>query len=203
MRDSGYSRRAFLAAGVASSALAAEQQEHAQATSKSPLGLTEVDFRKLISRSDLIYTKPVPRSEEGMPVGNGRMGSLVWTTPAQLRLQINRADVYANNCATNSFFERHNDYCGGCAYLDIEFGGQPFPESGFRQHLSVYDGALDGGGRRSFRPRAGVAGAGRHGDRSGRPPRHARACFRRAPHAALRDEVFRGATARRSRETTS
>lgn len=100
------------------------------------------DFRTLISRSDLTYTKPVPRSEEGIPVGNGRIGSLMWTTPDPLRFQINRADVYADNCATNSFFERHNDYCGGCSYLDIEFGGQPFPESGLRQHLSVYDGAL-------------------------------------------------------------
>lgn len=100
------------------------------------------DLRDLISRADLVYEKPVERSEEGMPVGNGRMGSLVWTTPRQLRFQINRADVYANDSATNSFFERHNDYCGGCAFLDIDLGGEAFPASGFRQHLSVYDGVL-------------------------------------------------------------
>jgi hypothetical protein len=84
-----------------------------------------------------------------MPIGNGHMGSLVWTTPTQLRFQINRADVYANNSATNSFFERHNDYCGGCAYLDIDFGpGEPpFPESGFPQRLSLYDGVLTIQGR--------------------------------------------------------
>jgi hypothetical protein len=99
-------------------------------------------MRALISASDLVYSKPVARSEAGIPLGTGRMGSLVWTTPSQLRLQINRVDVYGNNCETNSFFERHNDYCGGCAYLDIGFEGQPFPESGFRQHLSVYDGTL-------------------------------------------------------------
>lgn len=98
-----------------------------------------MDVRKVISHSDLIYVRPASRIEEGIPVGNGRMGSLVWTTPSQLRFQINRVDVYANNCSSNSFFERHNDYC---AYLDIEFGGQPFPESGFNQHLSVYDGTL-------------------------------------------------------------
>src|SRR5262249_50910133 len=104
--------------------------------------LLDVDFRKLISRADLVYDKPVERSESGMPVGNGRMGSLVWTTPRQLRLQINRADVYANDSATNSFFERHNDYCGGCAYLDVDLGGETFPASGFPQRLSVYDGIL-------------------------------------------------------------
>jgi hypothetical protein len=57
-----------------------------------------------------------------MPLGNGRTGTLVWTTPSQVRLQINRVDVYANNSYSNSFIERHNDYCSGCAYVDIDFG---------------------------------------------------------------------------------
>jgi hypothetical protein len=127
------SRRAFLGATVAAAAAAQERG--------GP------DLRELISASDLVYDKPVPRSEEGIPVGNGRMGSLVWTTPTTLRFQINRADVYANNSASNSFFERHNDYCGGCAFVDIEFGAEVFPESGFRQHLSVYDGELEIAGR--------------------------------------------------------
>ncbi|HKE23255.1 MAG TPA: DUF5703 domain-containing protein [Bryobacteraceae bacterium] len=134
----GVTRRSFLAAGMAAPALAAA------ADPPSSSSLSAVDFRKLISRGDLAYQKPVPRSEEGMPIGNGRMGSLVWTTPSQLRFQINRNDVYANNCATNSFFERHNDYCGGCAYVDIDFGAaaEPFPEAGFSQRLSIYDGIL-------------------------------------------------------------
>ena len=109
-----------------------------------------MNYRNLLAPADLTYDKPVPRSEEGIPVGNGRMGSLVWTSPAKLRFQINRVDVYANNSATNSFFERHNDYCGGCAYFDIDFGGlaeDPFPDSGFPQHLSVYDGLLSIDGR--------------------------------------------------------
>ena len=103
-----------------------------------------IDLRQLISRADLVYEKPVERSEEGMPIGNGRMGSLVWSTPRQLRFQINRADVYANDSSSSSFFERHNDYCGGCGYLDLDFGpaAPPFPESGFSQRLSVYDGQL-------------------------------------------------------------
>ena len=142
------SRRAFLttaslaSSGLVFGGLTAEPQAPAGNPAEPPSELTEVDVRRLISDSDLVYDQPVARSEEGIPVGNGRMGSLVWTTLSQLRFQINRVDVYANNCATNSFFERNNDYCGGCAYLDIEFGGQPFAESGLRQHLSVYDGAL-------------------------------------------------------------
>src|ERR1700683_1810045 len=124
------SRRTFLAASVGAGMLSAAHP--------APAGpLLEVDYRKLVSRADLIYDKPVPRSEEGMPIGNGRMGSLVWTTPRQLRFQINRADVYASNSASNSFFERHNDYCGGCAYFDVDL-----PDAAGLQHLSVYDGVL-------------------------------------------------------------
>ena len=134
------SRRTFLATALAAPIATGEAEQNPE----SPSTLSQVDFRKLVSRADLVYEKPVLRSEEGMPVGNGRMGSLVWTTPTELRFQINRVDVYANNCATNSFFERHNDYCGGCAFLEIEFGGDDaaFPETGFAQHLSVYDGLL-------------------------------------------------------------
>ncbi|MGH9665287.1 MAG: glycosyl hydrolase family 95 catalytic domain-containing protein, partial [Bryobacteraceae bacterium] len=133
-------RRAFLSASMAATALAAAPQPR-----RSGSAQLDVDFRKLVSRADLVYTKPAPRSEAGIPVGNGRMGTLVWTTPTEMRFQINRADVYANSCASNSFNERNNDYCSGCAYADVDFGGTgnaPFPESGFAQRLSVYDGLL-------------------------------------------------------------
>src|SRR3954471_23171356 len=122
-------RRGFLAGSAASAALA-------QNSTGAP------DLRAVISRADLVYTKPVPRSEEGMPVGNGRMGSLVWTTPESIRFQINRVDVYANNSSINRFFERHNDYCGGCGFVDVDFGKEVFPEGDFAQRLSVYDGML-------------------------------------------------------------
>ena len=75
-------------------------------------GLLDVDYGALVSRADLAYDRPVSRGEEGMPLGNGRMGSLVWTAPTALRLQINRVDVFGSNCATNSFPERNTDYCG-------------------------------------------------------------------------------------------
>src|SRR4051812_43073778 len=107
------------------------------------VGAADGGLREVIAKSDLIHDKPAPRSEAGIPVGTGRMGTLGWTTPSQLRMQINRVDVYGSNCASNSFFERNQDYCGGCAYVDIECGEGVFPESGFQQHLSVYDGLLE------------------------------------------------------------
>jgi hypothetical protein len=130
MDISNLSRRAFLATTAAAAANAQETNDF-------------TPIRSLVETADLIYEKPIPRSEEGIPIGNGRMGSLVWTTPSQLKFQINRPDVYASDSASNSFFERHNDYCGGCGFVDIDFGEEVFPETGFRQHLRVYDGLLE------------------------------------------------------------
>jgi hypothetical protein len=141
------SRREFMkAAGVATTHLCCTGAVFSQTLQDDPAGmhdaLTEPALRTRISKSDLLYTHPVLRGEEGIPVGNGRMGTLVWTTPSQLRMQINRVDVYANNSTTSSFVEAANDYCGGCAFLDIDFGSEVFPESGVRQHLQVFDGRL-------------------------------------------------------------
>lgn len=105
--------------------------------------IIKVDFAKLVSKADLFYTSPVTRSEEGMPFGNGVMGSLVWTTPSTLKLQINRVDVFANDASSDNFYERHTDYCGGLGFVDFDFiraGESIFSGSGFSQHLSCYDG---------------------------------------------------------------
>jgi hypothetical protein len=99
-------------------------------------------LRRRIALSDLIFTRPADRSEAGTPIGNGRMGSLVWTTPSRLRLQVNRVDLYPAGAASCSFVEAHNDYSGGCAFVDIDFKGTPFAGKRYREHLSVYDGTL-------------------------------------------------------------
>ncbi len=117
-------------------------------------GLASVDYSNLVSRADLDYSSAVTRSEEGVPVGNGRMGTLIWTTPDAIRFQINRVDVFGNNRATDSFPQRHTDYCGGSGFVDIAFGGygdDPFPPEQTRQHLSCYDGlaSVDGRGVRA------------------------------------------------------
>ena len=107
--------------------------------------ILDIDYCKLVSRADLTYDKPVPYSEAGLPVGNGRMGSMFWTSSSALRSQINRTDVYANNKHTNSFNHRNSDYCGGCGFVDVDFGDfaeDVFPEERTLQHLSVYDGLV-------------------------------------------------------------
>jgi hypothetical protein len=143
-----HSRRDFLA-GLTTLAVTEEARAAAPAQRESD---QDAGLRTRISLADLIYDHPVARSEEGMPVGNGRMGTLVWTTPSEVRLQINRVDVYANNSYSNSFIERHNDYCGGCAYVDIDFGAsqnEVFVAPAFQQRLSVYEGVMSLAGKQT------------------------------------------------------
>ena len=112
--------------------------------------ILEVNFSNLVSRADLNYNQPTTRSEDGLPIGNGRMGSLVWTTPHSLEFQVNRVDVFANNSATDSFPARHTDYCNGAGFVDIEFAGygaEVFSSKHTRQHLSCYEAVATVAGR--------------------------------------------------------
>jgi len=111
--------------------------------------LPPVDFRAHISKSDLVYDTPVNTSEEGLPVGNGVMGTLVWTTPSALRYQLNRVDVFSNDETSNNFAQRHSDYCGGVGFLDIEFPGydEVFAGNDFHQKLSCYEAVATTNGR--------------------------------------------------------
>jgi hypothetical protein len=118
---------------------------YAVATLASADSLIQVNRRAQVSRADLDYDAPAARPEEGIPLGNGRMGSLLWTTPSAVKLQINRVDLHAMDDTSFSFARADSDYGYGCGYIDINlvqagpdvFGGKPF-----RQHLSVYDALM-------------------------------------------------------------
>jgi hypothetical protein len=115
-------------------------------SAQAPIAQQGSDRRTIVSRSDLVYAEPATRSEEGIPIGNGRMGTLVWTTPAALKFQINRVDIQPINKDTRSFFERNTDYMGGAGIVDVELAGagdDVFPARGTTQRLSVYEGILD------------------------------------------------------------
>ena len=103
--------------------------------------LVDVDYRALVSQSDLLYQSPAAQSIEGQPIGNGRMGTLVWSTPNAIHFQINRGDVFATNKeSTAGIFRGPCDYFGGCAQVAVDVGGQPFAAGkAFAQRLSLYD----------------------------------------------------------------
>jgi len=102
--------------------------------------LPNPDYRKLVSQSDLVYSAPAAAPVAGHPIGNGRMGTMVWTTPGAIHFQINRVDVFAVS-KHHTALPQHGatDYCGTCARVDLEVGGAAFAEGkGFAQRLSLY-----------------------------------------------------------------
>ena len=99
----------------------------------------EPDHRALVSRADLVYRQPVEHGRQGHPIGNGRMGTMVWTTPAAVRLQINRSDVFAVNGNHKGEKAGPADYWGGCAWVSLDVGGEVFQGDAFTQHLSLFD----------------------------------------------------------------
>ncbi|OPZ83065.1 MAG: hypothetical protein BWY76_02456 [bacterium ADurb.Bin429] len=99
------------------------------------------DWHALVSAADLITQQPVAHPVEGHPIGNGRMGTLVWTTSEAIELQINRVDVFAVNRHTaGAHFPGSTDYGGACARVRVAVGGQPFHAGHhFAQRLSLAD----------------------------------------------------------------
>lgn len=112
--------------------------------------MSDATIKEVVARADLDINGTVKRSEGGLPIGNGRMGTLVWTSPTALKLQVNRVDVFANSSYSNCFNEGHYDYGYACAYIDIDFAG--FGNDVFtgktHQHLDVYkaEGRIEGEG---------------------------------------------------------
>ncbi|MHB8973019.1 MAG: glycosyl hydrolase family 95 catalytic domain-containing protein [Pirellulaceae bacterium] len=127
----------------ATGAMAPSGATPAEGPAESPDWI-EVDQRALVSRSDLLYRRPATRPMEGQPIGNGVMGTLVWTTPAAIHLQLNRCDVFAVNKHHRAQAQfGTTDYCSACAQVTIEVGGSVFsPGSDFEQRLSVYDASV-------------------------------------------------------------
>ncbi len=109
------------------------------------------DYRSLVAHSDLSFDTPAPSAHDGLPIGNGRVGTLVWTTPTALHYQINHVDLFCFGNNTLASPKGHTDYSSGCGYVDInlvDFGNDVFAGDKFNQRLSVYEGleSADGDG---------------------------------------------------------
>jgi hypothetical protein len=105
--------------------------------------LLKYDYRSLVAHSDLSFNTPAPSHHDGLPIGNGRVGTLVWSTPSALHFQINHVDLFCCGNNTLASPKGHNDYSSGCGYLDInvvDYGDDVFAGEKFKQTLSVYEG---------------------------------------------------------------
>ncbi|HEX7669184.1 MAG TPA: hypothetical protein VF395_06370, partial [Polyangiaceae bacterium] len=104
--------------------------------------IVSVDSQRLVSSADIDYTGTITTSQHGLPIGNGTMDSLVWSSDdgSTLKFQINRVDVYGYNSASTGV-DGNSDYGYGCAYANVNLGSSVLTSS-TNQHLTLYDGKL-------------------------------------------------------------
>ena len=107
-----------------------------------PIPIISMNYKQLVSSGDVHHTGIITTSRNGMPMGTGSMGSLVWSNnDHSLNFQINRVDVFGWNSAGTGSLNGHNDNGYGCGNLNVDLGGNPLTSS-TNQHLSLYDGKL-------------------------------------------------------------
>lgn len=74
-----------------------------------------------VSRHDIVYQSPMKVPVEGVPLGNGKMGGLVWTQDRGIEFQIHKDDIWSNPEAGHSGrVPRH------AARVRLDFGAPVF-----------------------------------------------------------------------------
>jgi len=104
--------------------------------------IININYQSLVSSGDVNHTGIITTSRNGLPMGTGSMGSLVWSNnDHSLNFQINRVDVFGWNSAATGSLDGHNDNGYGCGFVNVDLGGNPLTPS-TSQHLTLYDGKL-------------------------------------------------------------
>ena len=98
---------------------------HAATAAGAPTGssMITLDYARYLAPIDLHFTKPT-HPIEGIPLGNGKMGTLVWIDGAGSKLQFNfgRPDVFYRGSATSDWGNKsHTDGNSKIGNVDIGF----------------------------------------------------------------------------------
>ena len=93
-------------------------------------GVLDVDYSGYQSKNDVVYNKANTNPLYGLPVGNGRVGALVWSANNGLTMQVSGVDT-----------SQQTAFSAG----DVTFTTNPALDAGsttFQQRLASYDGTL-------------------------------------------------------------
>jgi hypothetical protein len=93
-------------------------------------GALNVDYAGYLSKHDVVYNQPNTDPIRGLPVGNGRVGALVWSANGGLTMQVSGVDA-----SQQTAFGAGN----------VSFTSAPALDAGgaaFQQRLSLYGGTL-------------------------------------------------------------
>ncbi|MEI6678239.1 MAG: hypothetical protein WCL21_06510, partial [Mariniphaga sp.] len=100
-----------------------------------------MDYAAYLAPVDLDFTKPT-LPIEGIPLGNGKMGSLAWIdqSGSSIHLNVGRNDVFYRGSATTTWTEKsHLDGNSKVGHVIINFAEKPFATKA-NQHLDTYNG---------------------------------------------------------------
>ena len=75
--------------------------EKEQNTKSFAVGRVEVDYAEVLGQHDVIYLSPPTGGYNGMCIGNGDMGAVVWSEPEQLIWAVNKGDLWDDGPATD------------------------------------------------------------------------------------------------------
>lgn len=67
---------------------------HVSAQEKKEFIGFKVDYKNYISKHDVVFQTPNYEGFEGLTLGNGDIGGMVWCTRSGIELQINKSDLY-------------------------------------------------------------------------------------------------------------
>lgn len=106
-------------------------------------GRWNIPWPQRVSRHDLVYLSPPDDPMQGLPIGNGDLGALVWVEGARVHLAINKVDTWDDGPDANfhnwgASAEDHQTTLRGCGRLTLDFG-LPFWEV---QYLTDFQGRL-------------------------------------------------------------
>jgi alpha-L-fucosidase 2 len=59
-----------------------------------PGNFVTIDYPDFLSQHDVVYLAPAPDGIDGLPIGNGDVGAVLWSPPDHLRLAINKIDLW-------------------------------------------------------------------------------------------------------------
>jgi hypothetical protein len=93
-------------------------------------GVLNVDYAGYLSKHDVVYNKANANPLYGLPVGNGRVGALVWSANGGLTMQVSGVDA-----------SQQTAFGAGNVSLTTN-PGLDAGSATFQQRLSLYDGTL-------------------------------------------------------------
>lgn len=96
----------------------------------------DVEYENYLSKHDVVFRTPNYEGFEGLTIGNGDMGGMVWCTKSGIRMQINKSDLY------DQPNQEANASLRAAAQLSLDFGIPNFEWlylEDFEARMSMFD----------------------------------------------------------------